>query len=376
MRVLELLASEWWTGPAEPMASVARELRRRGHVVEISVETLRKGNLREKLRSLGLTVRDELALSPKSNPLAYLRDVRSLAALARGFDVVHTNFSHDHVLALLALRRRGGRRVVRTVHSARSLRARAVQAIAYRATDGLVAVCEEHARLIEERFRIPRARILATRGAVDCESFAPEGPDLRSELGIAARAPVAGIVSRIKPGRRHDELVDAFRIVVDRLPEARLVVVGRGEGEDALRVRIAHRGLERSVLFAGYRTGDALAAAYRTFDANVLLGEGNDGTCRALLEGMAAGRPGVAYRFGAPAEAIIDGTSGLLAPEGDVPALADALVELLGAPARARAMGAAARERMAISFTEAVRGDAVERFFAEVLRLPPARGAD
>ena len=91
---------------------------------------------------------------------------------------------------------------------------------------------------------------------------------------------------------------------------------------------------------------------------------------------MAAGRPGVAYRFGAPAEAIIDGTSGLLAPEGDVPALADALVELLGAPARARAMGAAARERMASSFTEAVRGDAVERFFVEVLRLPPARGAD
>ena len=71
----------------------------------------------------------------------------------------------------------------------------------------------------------------------------------------------------------------------------------------------------------------------------VLLAEGNDGTCRALLEGMASGRPGVAYRFGAPAEAILDGTTGLLVPEGDVGALSAALVELLAAPARARARG-------------------------------------
>jgi glycosyltransferase involved in cell wall biosynthesis len=104
----------------------------------------------------------------------------------------------------------------------------------------------------------------------------------------------------------------------------------------------------------------------------VLLAEGNDGTCRALLEGMAAGRPGVAYRFGAPAEAIVDGATGLLAPEGDVAALADALVELLGAPARARALGRAARERMTTAFTEAARGEAVAAFLARILSLPPA----
>jgi glycosyltransferase involved in cell wall biosynthesis len=376
MRVLELLSSAWWTGPAEPMASVARELRARGHAVEIAVETARPGNLRERLAALGLAPRDGLALSTKSGPLAYVRDVRRLAAMARDFDVVHANFSHDHGLALLALRRRAGRRVVRTVHSSRSLRASAVQALAHRAADGLIAVCEAHARVLEERFRIPRARILATRGAVDAAEFTPDGPDLRAELGLAPGAPVAGIVSRIKPGRGHDELVDAFRIVADRLPDARLVIVGRGEGEEATRVRVAHRGLQRHVVLAGFRSGPALAAAYRTFDVKVLLGEGNDATCRALLEGMAAGRPGVAYRFGAPAEAIVDGTTGLLVPPGDVPALADALVELLSAPARARAMGAAARERVSTLFTEAARGEAVAAFLGEILRLPPARGRD
>lgn len=378
MRVLELLSSAWWTGPAEPVASVARELGARGHAVELAVETAREGNLRERLVSMGLAVRDDLALTTRAGPIGYLRDLARLRASARELDVLHANFSHDHGLALAALAggRRRGRRVVRTVHSARSLRDRAAQGFAHRATDGLVAVCQAHARLLETRFRVPPERILATRGAVDPIAFPDRGPDLREALAIAPGAPVAGLVSRIKPGRGHDHLVDAFRGVVDRLPGARLVLVGRGEGEEAVRARVAERGLEREVIFAGYRTGAELAAAYRTFDVNVLLAEGNDGTCRALLEGMSCGRAGLAYRFGAPAEAILDGSTGRLVPEGDLPGLAGALRELLGDLPRTRALGAGAAARMRATFTEAARGEAVAAFLERLARLPPARGRD
>jgi len=375
MRVLELLSSAWWTGPAEPMASVARQLVTRGHEVEIAVERRPGGNLVERLRGLGLEVRDDLVLSRRAAGLA--RDLATLRGLWPRFDVVHANFSNDHALAWASRPGRTGRhvrtwRLVRTLHASRALERRGLQGALYRRTDGLVAVCEVHARLAVERFRLAEERVLATHGAVDAAFFTPVGPDLRAELGIAPGQPVAGIVTRVKEGRRLDDLVDAFRGVADRLPEARLVVVGRGEGEESLRVRIAHRGLQRQVIWAGYRTGEALAAAYRTFDVMTLLAEGNDGTCRALLEGMAAGRPGVAYRFGAPAEAVVDGASGLLVEEGDVPGLADALVEILGAQSRARALGAAARTRMAESFTEGARGEAVERFLARIAALPPA----
>lgn len=376
MRILELLASNRWTGPAEPMASVARELIRLGHAVEVAVETSREGTIVGHLRGLGLTVREELGLGPKDGALGFLRDLRRLAAISREFDVLHSNFSHDHLLALLALWRRGPRRLVRTIHSSRSLEPRAMQGFGHRACDGLVAVCEAHARVLESRFRVAPERILATRGAVDTATFTPEGPDLRAALGIEPGAPVAGIVTRIKGGRRLEDLVDAFRTVADQLPGARLVVVGRGEGLEELRVRVAHRGLQREVIFAGYRTGPELAAAYRTFDVKVLLAEGNDGTCRALLEGMASGRPGVAYRFGAPAEAIVDAVTGLLVEPGDAAALADALLELLRAPQPARAMGRAARERMRELYTERARGEAIAAFLERVLALPPVgRGA-
>ena len=373
MRILELLSSPVWTGPAEPMAALAGWLRGRGHQVEVAVDARRPGDLRERLRALGLPPRDDLALTTRGFPPSVIGDARRLATIGPGFDVVHAHFSNDHAAALLGLRRRRERpRLVRTVHSARSLEPRLLQGVAHRRTDGLVTVCEAHAALLAARFRVSPERILSTRGAVDAEAFRPEGPDLRAELGLEEGQPVAGRVARIKPARRHAELVEAFRQVTDRLPEARLLLIGRGEGLPDLRVQVARLGLERQVVFAGYRQGAELAAAYRTLDVKVLLAEGNDGTCRALLEAMSCGRPGVAYRFGAPAETILDGVTGLLVEEGEVGGLAAALVELLSAPARARALGAAARERMQALYTEAARGEAVEGFLLRLLAMPPA----
>ncbi len=371
MRVLELLSSPVWTGPAEPMASVARELVARGHHVEVAVDGRREGDLRERLAALGLPPRADLALSTKGGPVEIVRDALRLRRVARGFDVVHANFSHDHALAALAVDR-SRTRVVRTVHSSRSLADRGLQGWAHRHADGLLAVCDAHAAILRDRFRVPAERVGVARGAVDCAVFTPEGPDLRAELGIPPGAPVAGIVSRIKPDRRHAELVDAFARVVARLPEARRDVVGRGEGIPDIRAHLARSGLGQRVIFAGYRTGPELAAAYRTLDAKVLLAEGNDGTCRALLEAMACGRPGVAWAFGAPAESIVHGVTGLLAPPDDVAALGEAIADVLALPDRGRALGAAARERMKTGFTEAARGRAVEAFLERVRRLPPA----
>ncbi len=372
MKVLELLSSPAWTGPAEPMASVALELARRGHQVEVAVDARRPGDLRERLRALGLPLREGLALSTRAGPLTALRDLAALRRCAREVDVLHANFSHDHALALLASGAGRRHRVVRTVHSARSLAPRPLQRRAFRRTDGLVAVCGAHAEALLAAFGLPPERVLVTRGAVDAARFRPEGRDLRAELGLGARQPVVGIVSRVKPDRRHLELLEAFLRVAGQLPEARLVVVGRGEGLAEVRARACALGLARSVLFAGYRSGDELPAAYRTLDVKVLLAEGNDGTCRALLEAMSCGRPAVAFRFGAPLDAVVHGESGLLVPDGDVPALGDALLALLRDGPRARAMGGAARARMASLFTEEARGAAVERFLAAIVSLPPA----
>jgi L-malate glycosyltransferase len=107
-------------------------------------------------------------------------------------------------------------------------------------------------------------------------------------------------------------------------------------------------------------------------DVKVLLAEGNDGTCRALLEAMACGRPAIAYRFGAPAETIVPGETGILVEEGRIGALGNAIFELLSSRARARLMGEAARGRVLQLYQPSQRAQAVEEFFRTVLRLPRA----
>jgi glycosyltransferase involved in cell wall biosynthesis len=151
-----------------------------------------------------------------------------------------------------------------------------------------------------------------------------------------------------------------------------LIIVGRGEGRPSLEAEVGRLGLSRQIIFAGYRTGAELAAAYRTLDVKVLLAEGNDGTCRALLEAMACGRPAIAYRFGAPTETIVPGETGILVEEGQIGALGNAIFELLSSRARARAMGQTARTRILQFYHPSQRAQAVEEFFRRVLRQPRA----
>jgi glycosyltransferase involved in cell wall biosynthesis len=84
------------------------------------------------------------------------------------------------------------------------------------------------------------------------------------------------------------------------------------------------------------------------------------------LEAMAAGRPVVASSVGGLAELVVDGTSGIHVPPGDVLALRNALERLLAdAPLRAR-MGAAGREKAA-AYSAALVVGAWERVFREVI---------
>jgi glycosyltransferase involved in cell wall biosynthesis len=82
----------------------------------------------------------------------------------------------------------------------------------------------------------------------------------------------------------------------------------------------------------------------------------------ALIEAAAAGVPAVATRVGGVPFVVEDGRTGILAPAGDEAALSRGVLNLLADPARRRAMGAAARERVRGRF-------AAERLIADVAAL-------
>ena len=370
-----MLASSSVTGPAELMLADAAALRAAGHTVHLACDTRRPGNLVETIKAQGFPLAEELILCQSPGAVEVWKDIRALRQRIRNesYDLIHCRFSHDHLIALFSAPRLT--RVVRTAEIARALRPGRTRSLAFRRSDGVIASCVSYANILEREHRIAKERVAVLPGSVDAKRFSPaRNLELRKELGVAAEAPVAGIVSRIKSDRHHDQLVRAFREVKAAVPDARFLIIGRGEYEPELRGVVSSLGLDGTVLFAGYRAGEQLPEAYRALDVMCWLAEGNDGTCRAVLEAMASGLPVVGSKTGAISEAIVEGETGHLIEPGDERSLARALIDLLADLPRARTKGAAGRERATTVYAPARRDTALAAFYQRVLEMPPVRG--
>jgi len=174
------------------------------------------------------------------------------------------------------------------------------------------------------------------------ERFSPGPSSTRDELGIPPQAPVVGFVGRLTSNKGVPELIDAFDVVLQVLPEARLLLVGWFDAsEDALspslRARIrAHPRIHCT----GFVTDTA--PYYRAMDLMVLP-SWREGFPNVVLEAAATGIPVITTATTGARDSVIPEVTGLLVPPGDPGALSDAVVKLLRDPARRRAMGLAAR---------------------------------
>jgi glycosyltransferase involved in cell wall biosynthesis len=353
LRILHLAANRWWTGSADPIIRLVGGLRARGHHVLLGVTP--GDRFEVKAREAGLPLVEGLHLRARLAPLELARDARRLRALvaAEGIDVIHAHHSHDHWLSLLIRARRpwGPPAVlVRTFHNFRSVKRRPLAGPLYRRTAAVFAV----SRQIEARCRevgLPDERIHWIPGAADLPRFgtAGDGRAIREEFKLG-RAPVVVSVARFAANRGHEQLLAGFAQLLRRLPEARLLLVGKGERRGRLEQLVAELGLDHHVVFTGYRDRDlpqVLAAA----DCFALMAAGSDESCRAALEAMAAGRPVVARAVGALPETILDGETGFLVGDESPGAVAAALATILADPDRARAMGEMGRRRAAQEFS-------------------------
>ena len=363
LTILHLVANRWWTGSAEPVTRLVLALRARGHRALLA---LAGGDRFEaKAREAGVEPLEGLHLDVKSGPLAIVGDARRLRSLVvrERVDVVHTHHSHDHWLGWWG---RGGAALLRTFHNERAVRTGWPDTMLYRRSDGLIAV----SRHIERRLReagVPGERLHRVDGVVDVARFAADPPGaakIREEFSVGG-APLVGCVSRLATNRGHETLVEGFRRILVTRPEARLLLVGKGERRDALVDLVRRLGLQRQVLFAGYRDAD-LPAVVASLDVFVLLGAGSDESCRAALEAMAAGRPVVAARVGALPDAVVHRETGLLV-DVNPDIVAAAIEGLLANPGERRAMGEAGRSRAVDLFAPERHAAVMEALYLEAL---------
>jgi len=253
-------------------------------------------------------------------------------------------------------------------------------------TDALLERLPEYA----ERARTLHNGIDIERFMLEHSQRAPAPPDQPEIL----------FVGRVSPEKGVHVLIEAFRRIAERYPEATLNIVGGTnaigyhflipmEDDPIVRdlARFYHPITKRARYLAHLQSMIPPALKDRiVFRGSISNLEVREYLSRAtvfafpsvwqepfgiaLIEGMASGAPVVATRGGGPLEILEHSVNGLLVERNDAQALADAMVMLIEQPALGAKLGCAAQERVKTMFTWEKCADTLLQYYQDILRQP------
>lgn len=154
-------------------------------------------------------------------------------------------------------------------------------------------------------------------GGIDSIRFRPTEKPAEIDLILTGRL---ALVKRI------DVFLQAVRVVVDRLPDTKAVIVGDGELREELEQMVIDLGIEHNVTFAGHR--DDVEKWLRRSKVFVLTSD-LEGLALSVIEAMMSGLPAVVSDVGDLGDLVENGVNGYLVPRRSPEVLADRLVALL-----------------------------------------------
>lgn len=251
--------------------------------------------------------------------------------------VVHTCDFYANVFGLAGARlagvpvRIGSRRELNPDKSERQI---ALQRMAYRCATHVVANSPSAVKILrEERVSAPQIVMI------------PNGIDLAAHSCVRSAAPIRRIVTvaNLRREKNHEALIAAAALLAPSHPELRYRIVGDGPRRAELEALARARGIADRIEFLGHQEDvPSLLAGADLF----VLPSRSEAFPNGAIEAMAAGLPVVASDVGGLRDLIDDGRTGLLVPPANPEALAAAIESLVADPARAAALGAAARNEI------------------------------
>lgn len=331
-------------GWARHALELARALREQG----VRVVALTQSGSRPPIEAVLDDIRPAL---PRLVPPSRGFILRSLAALSRVRRAV-SDGELLHVIAepysLVAALAAGQRPLVVTAHGTyvpQTARRRIVGRLyrqVYRRAH-LIAVSRYTAAQVQAT--LPEADLTVIPNGVHFARFQVPAP------APAKAGPTVLAAGGVKVRKGTHVLVAALARVRERVPEAQLVVTGRQDNPAYLaqvKRQIAELGLESAVHLVGQIPEPDLLGWYQHADVFALpsltVSGSFEGFGLVVLEASASGLPVIGTTGSGVEEAVIEGQTGLLVPQDNAPALADAIIRLLtDAPLRQR-MGAVGRD--------------------------------
>jgi glycosyltransferase involved in cell wall biosynthesis len=194
-------------------------------------------------------------------------------------------------------------------------------------------------------------RSLVIHNGIDWQAFDAHTVDARrakADLGFDPCDVVVGQIAKFDVQKAQDELAAAIPLVVQKCPRAKFLFVGDGTLRAQIEAQVARLGVQRQVVFTGYR--DDVEKLLKTIDV-VALPSRWEGLSLVLLEAMACRKPIVATRVTGNVDVVVDAETGFLVPSGAPDALAEKLIQLLQDARLRDAFGQQGRRRVEAEFS-------------------------
>jgi glycosyltransferase involved in cell wall biosynthesis len=356
MKILHTEASKGWGGQEIRILDEAEGLRARGHDVQLA--TSFKAVIFEVAKRRAIPVH-AIALDRRR-----LGSLRALRALIRKFqpDVIVSHSSSDSWLVAVAVQFLSPRpAIVRLRHISGAVARGPLNHWLYgRVPARVVTTGVVINNMLIERLSLDPAHVVSIPTGTDLDLFKPGDRNAaRMALGLPIDAKLVGIVATLRSWKGHRFLVAAMSD--PKLASARLIMVGDGPQEPALRAQIAELGLGERVMLAGRQ--DDVRPWLHALDVFVLPSTGNEGLPQALMQAMACELPVVTTAAGAIPELVRGGKNGLVVASENPAALAEAIARLLDDRVLAGRLAAAGRREVEQKHTKAAMLDAMEDVF-------------
>lgn len=212
----------------------------------------------------------------------------------------------------------------------------------YKDADIVYTLSEHTAKRIQQRYDVDESSIEIVQYPIDTSQFEPDGPTVQD---TSEESPTVLFVGRFNASRKNTPLlIRAFARVHQKVPEARLQLIGDEPSED-LEKLVSRLGIDDEVDFISHIPNKQLPAYYRSADVFVIPSH-QEGLAIVGLEAMACGTPVVSTQCGGPEDYVVDGETGYLVSEHEAAALAEKIHQLLTDDELSDQLGSRAREEI------------------------------
>ncbi len=226
----------------------------------------------------------------------------------------------------------------------------------------IVAVAEAAKDNLTETGINPEKIVVIINGAFPIRRISDdEKSTLRKSLGISDSTFVLGIPARLEYYKGHSFLLESIKEISEKYEDIKLLIMGDGTEKQNLTEKAERLGVADKVIFTGFIKD--LVPYYNIMNLGLNCSYGAEASSVALAEGMSLGVPAAVTNAGGNPGMITDGVNGLIVPEADPHAMAEAIMKIISDKALYERLSAGALSEYGKKYTAEVMTRRIEALY-------------